>query len=189
MTILDLINKSAIMLNIKEILNDTSLITISATNEKDVLDDNFALKRMFEFAKIVLNEVNSYAPKVEEVSYTTVGKTIPRLLLTRLSKVIGVKNEYGYVKYSVDEDGVYVDEDGRYTVIFNQYPLTNSVFDEIEIYNDSIKEDLLINGLNSYYCLATGLLEEFNIYNAHYAERLSQIKNLKVFAMPCRSWQ
>lgn len=132
MTVLDLINKSAVMLNIPEVLNDDKILTITPTNERDVVDGNFALKRLYEFSKIVLNEINS-------------------CITQKIADVV-------------------------------------SILDNIDLPTD-VGDDVLVCGLNAYYSLAVGLFAEYNVYKKHYQERLSKLKNLKVFAMPCRSWQ
>ena len=189
MTVLDLINKSAIMLNIQEVLNDTSLATITSSNQDEMLNNNFALKRLYEFSKIVVNEISSYIPQVQEVEVEVVNKTIPSNTFERLSKIIGIKNEYGYVKYTIVDNCIKLLDNGKFVVVFNQSPQINGLLDEVELYSDELGEDILIYGLNAYYCLATGLFQEFNVYNAHYAQRLEKLKNIKVFAMPCRSWK
>lgn len=188
MTILDLINKSAVMLNIQEVLNE-NLNSITADNEAEVLANNFALKRLYEFSKIVLNEISSHLPKVEQYVCEAKGNKIELSTLTRLGKVVGVKNNTGYVDFNISGGAINVKEDGIYLVVFNQYPKTDSVLDEIEQCNQLITDDILVNGLNSYYCLATGLFNEFNIYHSHYAEKLAGFKKLKVFSMPNRSWE
>ena len=126
MKILDLINKSAIMLNIQEVLS-ADLTSITQENEAGVLESNFTLKRLYEFTKIVLNEINSYLPKIKEIECATTDKKIPLSTFTRLTKIIGVKNEFGYVKYSIVDDSIEVAEDGDYTVIFNQCPQIDSL--------------------------------------------------------------
>ena len=189
MTILDLIKKSAVMLNIQEVLDDDNLSDINADNEQTYLDSNFALKRLYEFVKIVLNEISSYLPKVSQINIKTIDQKIALNNLTQLSKIIGVKKELGYVKYTIVDNSIKLDEDGIYTVIYKQYPKIDSLLNEIDIYSDMLGEDVFVYGLNSYYCLATGLFNEFNIYNAHYSERLNNLKNPKLFSMPVRSWQ
>ncbi len=187
MTILDLINKSAVMLNIPEVLNQDT--QISSANEQSVLESNFALKRLFEFSKIVLHEIGSYVPKIVEVEYQANDHLIPISAFERLAKIISIKNQFGFVKYSQLDGNIKVPESGAYTITFKQYPQIDSLLDEIDIYSDMITEDILVYGLNSYYCLAMGLFNEFNVYNLHYNDRLNKLKTLKVFAMPCRSWQ
>ena len=187
MTILDLINKSAVMLNIPEVLNQD--FEISSATEHAVLESNFALKRLFEFSKIVLQEIGSYVPKIVEVEYQANGNLIPISEFERLAKIISIKNQFGYVKYSQFEGNIKVPESGLYIIQFKEYPKIDSVLDQIDLYNDMITEDILVYGLNSYYCLAARLFNEFNVYNQHYNDRLNKLKTLKVFAMPCRSWQ
>jgi hypothetical protein len=188
MTVLDLIKKSAIMLNIQEVLN-ADLTSVDNQNQQTLMDNNFALKRLYEFAKIVLNEINSYMPTVKQIKCTAKNKQISLNSFEGLSKIIGVQNHYGYVKYSVEGENIIVAEDGNYLVTFNQCPQINSLLDVINQHEDILGDDILVYGLNSYYCLATGLFNEFNVYNAHYSERLAKLKNFKVFAMPCRSWE
>ena len=76
MTILDLINKSAVMLNIQEVLNDANISTITPDNETSVLNNNFALKRLYEFSKIVINEISSHLPKDVKTECQSIEKKI-----------------------------------------------------------------------------------------------------------------
>lgn len=186
MTVLDLINKSAIMLNIPEVLNG-QIENLTAENEQEILSGNFALNRLYQFGKIVLNEVNLHMPQIAEAEVRSVDKKIPLEGIENLMKIVGIKNQYGYVKYSIRDNVITLNEDGEYTIIYAKALNISSVLDNVEI--DSLGEQIALCGLNAYYCLATGLFAEFNIYNSQYADKLSKLKNLKVFAMPCRSWQ
>ena len=189
MTILDLIKKSAVMLNIAEVLQDDKLNSITTENEKEVLSSNFALTRLFEFSKVMLNEIASYyLPIVKTVECETTNQQIDLNVCPNLSRIIGIKNHNTFVRYKIEDGVIKVKNDGVYTVIYNHQPKLESVFDSIEIFDEDIGEDVLINGLNSYYCLATGLFEEFNVYNDQYISKLSKLKNLRVFALPCRGW-
>lgn len=189
MTILELIKKSAVMLNIRQILDDDSLDNINYDNEQSILSDNFTLTRLFEFAKLVVNEVYSYAPSFRQVEFTAVDKKISLVHLSNFVKIISVKQDDRYVKYSINSGRVVtVDRDGKYLITYSSCPDITSVVDSIEINNGDITDDIFVYGLSSYYCLAMGLFAEFNIYNAQYVDRLSHIKHLKLFAMPCRSW-
>lgn len=188
MTILDLINKSAVMLNIPEVLNDTAIKGITSETEDEILTNNFALKRLYEFSKIILSEINSHAPQTEEAVCNALDKKIELSKFTNLSKIIGVKSQYGYVKHLIVDNNIVVEQDGEYIVIYETSPNVDSMFNEIKL-SSRVSEDVLVCGLNAYYCLAVGLFSEFNIYNEHYHEGLNKLKNPKVFAMPCRSWQ
>lgn len=189
MTILDLINKSAIMLNIQEVLNDVDLSNITQYTEQSVIDKNFALKRLYQFAKIVVNEVNSYQPVIKEVALSTTNKQIAFSELNNMSKIVSIKDDSGYIRCKFSDTHILFDNDGKYTISYTQAININSVFDEISLNVDEIGEDLFIAGLNAYYCLSTGLFQEFNVYNSNYVDKLSRLKNLKLFAMPCRSWR
>lgn len=186
MTILDLIKKSAIMLNIKQVLEDESLNSVTSENEVNVLSNNFELKRLFEFSKLVLNEVISYSPNIKRKEFKVENGAISIDEIDNVLKIIGVKNDSGYVKFSIVDNQIKL-KDGVYTIIYNQSPIVDSILSNIDI-NGDVSEDLLVAGVNSYYCLATGLYAEYNVYNSQFVDRLSRIKNLKLFAMPCRSW-
>lgn len=190
MTILELIKKCATILNVKQILEDDALDNFTyEDNEKEVLSNNFELRRMFEITKVVLNEVNSYLPRVEEIEIEIVDKKLLKKSIAGFSKVINIKNQNGdYVRFVELVDHIKVDEDGVYKILFCAYPITNSVLNNVDTRHDVMGEDLFVSGVSSYYCLATGLFAEYNVYNAQYVDRLSRIKHLKLFSMPCRSW-
>lgn len=187
MTILELINKTALMLNITQVLDDKDIADITSSTEAEILSKNLTLKKLHEFARVMLNEIGSYLPKIAQMKAKTTDKKIS-LVGKNVTNIISVKNDFGYVKYEKVGSNLILDEDGEYTIIYNQQLQTNSVLDIIENYDGQIGEDILVNGLSAYYCLSMGMFAEFNVYHAHYAERLSRLKSLKVFSMPCRRW-
>ncbi|MBQ8522778.1 MAG: hypothetical protein IJ458_03860 [Clostridia bacterium] len=189
MTALDLIQRSATMLNVKQILDDERLNdSTSLISEEDLLSSNFELKRMFEFVKIVVNEVASYSNELKVVTCSTQNKKIQLNLINNVLKVVAVKSGDKYVKYQIYNNDIVLDEDGVYDVVINSYPQIDGLRYNINIINREAGEDLFLCGLNAYYCLANGLFAEYNVYNSSYVDKLSRIKNLKLFAMPCRSW-
>ena len=188
MTILDLIKKSAITLNVAEILNDNTLDDISDNNQEEYFSKNFELKRMFEFAKIVINEIGSYVPQITETKMRTNNKKIDLISFDNLLKVISVKNNGADVEYSQLNGLLVFEEDGNYTIKYERCPVIVGITDWIDTRAGSITDTLLIDGLNAYYCLAVGLYAEYNVYHAKYTDKLSQLKSTKLFAMPCRSW-
>ena len=188
MIILELIKKSATILNIEQVLEDDNVKNFVELEEANTLSKNPTLARMFELAKLVINEVASYCPIVNEIELTSTDKKIFFNKITRLGKIVSVKNKHGYVKFDMRDNYMCLEQDGTYTIVYHQYPQTISMTYPINTSNGAISDDLLVAGLNSYYCLATGLYAEYNVYNAQYVDRLSRIKNLKVFSMPSRSW-
>lgn len=189
MTVLELIKKSAIMLNIKEIL-DENLDSVDETNETTILNNNFALKRMFEFVKVMLSEISSsYIPIIKEMKCSSSEGKILLNNFTNLAKVIGVKYNDKFTKYTIDNNSIIVNKDGEFVVVYRTQPNVSSLLDDVEIFDETIGEDTLVYGLNSYYCLATGLFQEFNVYNENYSSKLSKLSNGKLFDMPCRRWE
>ena len=75
MTILDLIKKCALMLKIDRVLEDESLKDVSYSNENSVLSNNEELQRLFEFAKMVIDEVNNYSPNIFQYTGQTKNTT------------------------------------------------------------------------------------------------------------------
>lgn len=189
MTILDLIKKSALMLNISQILEEDGIKDMDYwTDQEEILNNNFELKRMFEFAKMVIDEVNVYSPKVRQLTLNTIACKLDIASISDFAKIISVNGKDGPVKYTIAGRYIKVEKEGEYTITYTQYPSLSDMLAEIDRQEGAISEELLVSGVNSYYCLASGLLPEFNAYNALYVEQLSRLKNLKLFAMPCRSW-
>ncbi len=188
MTILDLIKKSALMLNVEQILNDRDLENPTLDDLSEIFKSNNTLVRMYEFAKLTINEVCSHSARINEIKCDCYDNFIPLRSIPNVFKVIAVKNDNGYVKFSIINNAIKLKENGLYTVIYYQNPEINSILDEVDNNQGRISDDVFLFGLNAYYSLANGLYAEYNVYNAQYIERLSQIKNLKVFSMPCRSW-
>lgn len=188
MNILDLIKKSAITLNIQSVLDDDSLEDVSNGDQETILNNNFELKRLFEFAKLVLSEVSSIKPRIDKTNLTTKDKRIFLHQLAGIGKLLAVKNQYGYVKYEITSGYIMFDEDGTYTFIYQQIPSTATLEDTIECATLGVGEDVLVCGLNAYYCLAKGMFAEYNVYKAQYDDGRARVKDMKVFAMPCRRW-
>ena len=188
MTILDLIKKTAVIFDVQEILNESELDSITNNTQTTVLDNNEHLNRMFELSKIVLSEIYSHVAMEVEVVAKADGYRIDKRALGNVGRIVSVKNQYGKVNYQIKDNEIIVEDNGDYIVKCIVVPNTMYLFNEIDTLNGVIGDDLLVNGLNAYYCLSAGLFEEYNVYNARYIDVLSSLKNPKVFAMPCRSW-
>lgn len=189
MTVLDLIKKSAVILNIDEISSSTSLDTVTPENEAILLQENFAVNRLFELAKVMFNEIAThYMPIVKSVKVVSVDKKIGVSNCPNFLKIIGVKLDDVFVKFAVNGENIEVEENCEYEVIYHQMPVVTSLLANIS-FGDGLSEDLLVDGLSAYYCLACGLFKEFSVYNEKYSRKLAKLRVLPIFSMPCRSWQ
>ena len=188
MTILDLIKRTAVIFDIDDILKDSNLENFTESAQNTILGANDQLNRMFELVKLVLGEVYSYISKEVEIVVNSIDGCIDKSVLGSVGRIVSVKDQYGSVNYTFKDNGIIVGQAGEYVVKCVIAPNTKYLSDKIDMFNMGISEDLLVNGLNSYYCLTAGLFEEYNVYNARYIDALTRLKNPKLFAMPCRSW-
>lgn len=190
MTALELIKKGAILLNIKEILEDENLNNVNVSNQEDCLDNNFVLSRLFEILKILLNDIASeYAPIVKEETFISDNKIIDLSKIENFMKVCAVSIDKVPIKHKIANKSIVTNFDGVFTVKYMVYPKIENLLDEVQVFDRGVGEDLLVYGMLSLYCLAIGLTDEFEIYNNVYLEKLSAIKNLKVIDMPYRRWE
>lgn len=190
MTALNLIKKCAVLLNIEDVLTDTSLNSITEQNEDVALANNSTLNRLFELLKLMLQDIScDYVQIVKEGDFTAVNKEIPLSSITNLLKVKSVMKDNVNSKYHIANGSIVVNSDGVYKIKYYVSPDIESLLDNVEVFDGRVGVDLMLYGLASLYCLAMGLFDEFNVYNVVYNEKLSAIKNLKVISMPCRSWE
>jgi len=190
MTALELIKKGAILLNVKEILEDENLNNVTLSNQEECLDNNFALNRFFEILKIMLDDIASeYVPIVKEQTFISTDKVIDFSNIENFLKVCSVSIDKVPVKYRISNKCIITNFDGVFNVKYMISPKVETLLDEVEVFDRGISVDLLVYGMLSLYCLAIGLTDEFEIYNNIYSEKLSAIKNLKVIDMPCRRWE
>ena len=190
MTALELIKNSAILLNVKEILEDESLNNLNTENCNDCLDNNFALNRFFEILKIMLNELSSeYVPIIKENTFISEDKKIDLSNIENFMKVCHVSIDRVPVKYKVVDKKIITNFDGVFNVKFMAYPKIETLLDSVEVFDRGVGEDLLVYGVVALYCLAVGLTDEFSIYHNIYSEKLSALQNLKIIDMPCRRWE
>ena len=190
MTALEIIKKGAILLNVKEILEDESLNNVTESNQEDCLNNNFALNRFFEILKIMLNDIASeYVPLVKEKTFISDNKIIDLSGIENFMKVCAVSIDKVPIKHKIVNKSIVTDFDGVFTVKYMVYPKIETLLDEVEVFDRGVGEDLMVYGILSLYCLAIGLTDEFEIYNKIYSEKLSAIKSLKVIDMPYRRWE
>lgn len=190
MKALDIIKKSAVLLNEKKILDDEAILSLNSANESSVLDNNFTLNRMLEILRIVLTELScDYVQIVKEKTCTASNLEISLSNFDNLFKVLEVRKEGIKLPFKIDNNAIIVKYNGEYQVKYLVSPVVESVLDEVDVFNGMVSYDLFVYGLTAMYCLAIGLFDEFNIYNSIYEQKLSALKTLKVITMPMRSWE
>lgn len=188
MTVLDLIKKSAVILNVDDIASSAILDTVTPENEATILQTNFTLNRLFELTKVMLNEITTYyAPIAKSVIVNAVDKKIALSSCPQLLKIIGIKRDEVFVKYRIVDENIEVAEDGEFEIIYHQIPAITSLLNKIQL--EGVSDDLLVDGLNAYYCLTCGLFSDFSVYNQKYSNKLTKLRTLPLFSMPCRSWE
>ena len=189
MTSIQIIKKSALLLNVKEIIEDSSIDDISETNSATILENNFALNRMFEILKILIVNISTdYVPIIRVKKIISADKQIQLSSFNEQVKILQVRKDGVPVKFKLFNDAINLNFDGEFEVKYSVTPEITSLVEDINYFNGEISSDLLVYGLSSLYCLAVGLFDEFNVYNAIYTERLSAVKALKIIDMPCRRW-
>lgn len=190
MTALEIIKKSAIILNLNEILSDSSLNSVRASNEEDCRDNNFTLNRMFEILNIMLQDISTdYAQIQKEEVRDTTSMMISISSLRNFMKVLSVKQNGVSVQYDLINGQIRLPSNGNYTVRYLARATADSLLDEINMFNGKVGDDVLVYGLTALYCLAVGLFDEFNVYNSIYVDKLDALKTLKIINMPCRRWE
>lgn len=189
MTALEVIKKSALILNIDEIISGEDVMALSFDTEEEVLTENFTLNRMFEILKIMLHDISADYVQIEkEDVLSSTDKKISLSLLSNCIRVVSVKENYISVKHKVVDSEIEFDHDGVFSIKYLSGARVDSLFDEMDMFNGKVGIDVLVYGLSALYCLAVGLFEEFNVYNSIYVDKLSALKTLKIINMPSRSW-
>lgn len=190
MKAIDLIKKCATLMNIKEILEDENLNNITTSNQETLKKGNHTLNRMFEILSILINDIaNDHLPIIKETKIASTEKEIDLNNLVDLIKIINVKDNGFNVKYKIANDCLVLDYDAVFSITYSVSVRLEYLLDEVSVFNNALSTDLLMYGLASLYCLAVGLFEEFNVYNAIYTEKLSAVKKLQIINMPCRRWE
>lgn len=192
MTIENLIKRSSIMLKIDDVLNDDNLFGEGREPTEVMIANNPTLRLMFELAKQVIFEVNSYIQKERTTEAWVVGDNKMRIttfINGATAKILSVRDEQGrYVDFWINNEFLILEKEGRYTIRYSCEPNVPNMFVDIDLCKGPVSEDLIVNGLNAYYCLSNGMINEFNIYHSHYVDGLNRLRKGKVFSMPCRRW-
>ncbi len=190
MTALEIIKKSATLLNEKKVLDDEDLLNVNSENQADLLDDNFTINRMFELLKIMLADIaTDYVQLAREGDFVSTNGVVNMSQISNLLKIVEVRVEGVRLPMKIVDGNPNINYNGKCVVKYLVLPNINSLTDNVDDFKGLIGNDLLVYGLTAMYCLAVGLFDEYNIYNTIYEQKLAEVKSLKILTMPMRSWQ
>lgn len=186
MKIIDIINQSANLLNLVEAKD--VLDKAMPEHEAELLNNN-DVATLFNLIKFSIQELcSNYVPfAVSE----TVNTTNCKYFLSDLKNYIRlneIKRCGQDVKHKIVNRCIQFEEDGEYQIYYMSYPEIHSMFEEFDFLT-TLNPDVVVYGLCAYFSLANGLFEEFKGYHEIYIEKAENLKELKVFTMPQRSWQ
>lgn len=190
MTAINVIKKCAVILNIQEILNDNNLTTLNAENEQTILSENLKLERMFEILKIMLNDIaTDYVQIVKEIELNVENNEIAISSIPNFMHIAVILKNNVNVPYRIANSKIILKNNGKHLVRYYAQPNLTSLLGDVNLFDGRVGEDLLVYGLASLYCLAFGMFNEFDSYNAIYNQKLSTIKQLKIINMAGRRWE
>ena len=186
MKIIDILKQSSELLGLSaeiKVLNSAT-----PENEQEILK-NDEISTLFNLVKYSIQELcTNYVPVATTMVVDVKNK---RYELSNLPNFIRMQNVYKNnqtVSYKIINRCLFFEEDGTFEVQYSTYPEINSLFDEFD-FMSTFSPDLIVLGLASYYTLARGRFDEFDIFHDEYIEKAESLKELKTFTMPQRRWE
>ena len=186
MKIIDVLTNSAELLGLKS--ERALLATATEENEEEILT-NENIAKLFNLVKFSIQELcSNYVPVIDEKQITTVEKKYPVNSLTNFIRVQRIYRAGEPVLYKLINRNLVFKEDGVYNVHYSTYPTITSMFDDVDFLSN-LSPDVMVFGLCAYYCLSSGMFEDFENFYEKYTERANSLKNLKFFELPKRRWE
>ena len=186
MKIIDIMKNSAELLGLSkeyEILNTTT-----SSSEETALE-NAEISKLFNLIKFSIQELcTHYVPVSTSQNITTTNKKNALSNLNNFIRINNVFKDGQPVKFKIINRNLEFAEDGNYTINYMTYPEINSMFDEIDFLSN-FSPDVIVFGLCSYYCLSSGMFEDFESFYDRYISKAESLKNLKIFELPARRWE
>ncbi len=185
-------NTLQIMINGANLLGLTQevelLKTITKENEAEVMQ-NKQLARLKDLAILSMQEVSvRYVPIYSTIELQSENKQINIKQIQNCLKILKVYLCDIAVPFKIVGKTIKVNENGNYKIKYTTMPTINSVLDELEFVNNGV-EQVVIFGLCAYYSIAIGLFSQFNSFHEKYLNAGENLKELKMFYIPNRSWQ
>ncbi|MBQ8615151.1 MAG: hypothetical protein IJ415_01120 [Clostridia bacterium] len=187
MKIIDIMKDSAMLLGLDD---DCEMMeTMTEDNYVEIMAENKSVASLFNLIKYSIRELcTNYVPVATSVIIKTIDKKYPLSSLINFIRVQNVYQNSQLVKFKVVNRNLIFEEDGEYVINYLTYPEIFTVFDEID-FLENFSPDVIVLGLCSYYSLAHGMFEEFEDLHERYVAKAESLKNLKIFALPCRRWE
>lgn len=186
MKIIDVMKNSAELLGLN---NERDLMESATSASEESLLENSEIKKLYNLIKFSIQELcTHYLPVFTTQEISTTNK---KTALNSLNNFIRVNNVYKdgeIVKFKIINRNLEFLEDGVYTVKYTTYPSIDSMFEDIDFLSN-VSPDVISFGLCAYYCLASGMFEDFESFYDKYIDKAESLKDLKIFELPLRRWQ
>lgn len=187
MKIIDILMESAELLGLHH--DAVNLTMADEENEIEFLQTHENLSSLFNLVKYSIRELcTNYVPVATKVKIVTNDKSYPIAELQNFIRVLNIYKNDQMVKFKILNRNIIFEEDGEYVINYSTYPEISSMFEEINFLQE-FSPDTIVFGLCSYFALAHGMFEEFEIFHDKYVEKAESLKSLKIFDMPVRRWE
>ena len=186
MKIIEIIKHSAELLGLD---NERDLLEAGSSSTEDSLLENKEIKKLFNLIKFSIQELcTHYVPVCTSQEISTTNKRYPLSNLNNYVRLINVSKDGQTVKFKIINRNLEFSEDSTYTVNYMTYPTIDSMYDEIDFLSN-FSSDALVFGLCAYYCLTSGMFEDFDSFYDKYITKAESLKDLKIFELPARRWE
>ena len=184
-------------MTLKEVIK-TATVFLNLIDVSAYVDDNGAthtsatlanLDLLTRLSNLVIMELaSSYVPMVcIETVNSQDGKIIFANLTHNATRILSVKNEFGYdAEFKLYPEYVKV-FGGTYTVEYEYAPSNYSLNDTVG-FNDKITAALLGYGVAAEYCVTQGMFEEAVLWRTRYTEGVERVVLPKSRAIKGRCW-
>ena len=197
MKLREIIKLSAIMLSIDDVLNGDKIYdeTFDITDEKSIIADGSIEERnlnlLIRCFNLAYNELATDYFSLLHCEKIVVknGSFNLNLLNQNFHKIVKLScNEEVCEKFEIYDNILYV-KDGEYNIVYSFIPEFATLNTEINNFNGSVTERILVYGLNKEYCFISGLYSEAESYKIKYEEAIKQALSFKRnINLPKRRW-
>ena len=169
--------------------NECDILRGSNNATEDYSLENPNINRMYKLCKFAIQELcTNYIPVIAEKQIEYTDAKYPLMNFPNRIRFVSVTQNNQPVKYKIINQKLVLPSPGIYVVKYETYQTFTSMFDDLTFLPD-VHQDVLVFGVCAYFCLATGLFENYETYHKKYIERAESLKNMRVFDLPRRRWE